>query len=128
MPELATGDNGQAADLPGVGESVAPAVAPKARGTLRGEMPATLSDSRVRTRDAPAYGAVLVEPTDTGSEDGLLAGDVVVSMGGQRVLTAAHLRFLCESQREGDEVEVTVWRGGTVQRILVRLAGLNSGR
>ena len=33
-----------------------------------------------------------------------------------------------QSQREGDEVEVTVWRGGTVQRILVRLAGLNSGR
>lgn len=128
LPEV-TPRSGQAnAGLPGAGAVVVPETPRRARGTLPGQMPATLSDSRVRSRDAPAYGAVVVEPTDQGSEDGIRAGDVVVSLGGQRVLTAAHLSFLCESQREGDEVELTVWRGGKVQRVLVRLEALSGGR
>ena len=60
------------------------------------------------------YGLIVlsVQPESPAARGGLLLGDVLVAMGGERVQSAADLVPLLDEERVGEEMPVQVLRGG----------------
>jgi serine protease Do len=52
----------------------------------------------------------MVSPGSPAEQAGIEVGDVIVSIGGQRVNSAARMRMLIANHRPGDRVKVQVWR------------------
>jgi putative serine protease PepD len=73
---------------------------------------------------ADARGAIVREVTAGGpaARAGLRTGDVIVSVGGDRVRTPDDVAAAIQDRRPGEELEVRVLRGGGEQPLDVRLA------
>jgi serine protease Do len=52
----------------------------------------------------------MVSPGSPAEQAGIEVGDVIVSIGGQRVNSSARMRMLIANHRPGDRVKVQVWR------------------
>ncbi|MFZ4723391.1 MAG: S1C family serine protease [Phycisphaerales bacterium] len=86
---------------------------------VRGVDVADLRNGRVRAPTLLAAveswtgdGAIVdfVSPGSPAEAAGVQVGDVIVSIGGQRVASAARMRTLIANHRPGDRVKVQVWR------------------
>jgi len=62
------------------------------------------------------------------AEAGMQEGDVVVSIDGEAIRSAAELQENIARRRPGDEVAVTVNRDGSEQTLAVELKGINGSR
>lgn len=67
------------------------------------------------------YGSIVlsVQPESPAARGGLLLGDVLVSMGGERVQSATDLIPLLDEERVGEEMPVQVLRGGELRNLRV---------
>ncbi|HEX8648187.1 MAG TPA: trypsin-like peptidase domain-containing protein [Thermoleophilaceae bacterium] len=77
----------------------------------------------VETGDSPSGGAEIGSTVPGGPADraGLLAGDVIKKVGGEDVDESSDVSAIIATRAPGDEVEVEVDRGGTVEKVKVRL-------
>ena len=57
--------------------------------------------------------ASIASPTSKAAEAGLKAGDVIVSVGGEEMVTAEELIRAIHSSQIGQMIEITFWRGDT---------------
>lgn len=60
-------------------------------------------------------GVLLLETPETGTQPGLLAGDVIVEIGGRRPETPDHALRIIHSYQPGERIELKVVREGTSQ-------------
>ncbi|MEL7043077.1 MAG: Do family serine endopeptidase [Pseudomonadota bacterium] len=69
-------------------------------------------------------GVIITEVYDDGPADraGLRRGDLVLSIDGREVFDERGLKFLAATKSPGEDVELSVLRGGTAQNIIARLA------
>ena len=65
-------------------------------------------------RPAPAGGAEVgaVRPGSPAEQAGFQAGDIVETIGGQRVRDAADVEKVISTARPGERLDAVVWRGG----------------
>ena len=62
-----------------------------------------------------------VEPGSIAEEMGIEAGDILLSLNGQRITSQSELDSLVYSMRIGDTVEAVIYRGGNQYRIQLTL-------
>jgi S1-C subfamily serine protease len=62
-----------------------------------------------------------IQPTRLDSEENVILGDIIVSIGGQKVANANDLYKALDLYQVGDSVQVEVMRGGRKLRVTVRL-------
>jgi len=77
----------------------------------------------VTTGDAQGAGAQVGQLTSAGpaADGGLMAGDVITSVGGKSVQDASALTSIVDSHKVGDQVQVQVTRNGAKKALTVKL-------
>jgi serine protease Do len=104
----------------------------------------SLDEARAASRSSPLLAAIAsgfkgegavvreVNQDSPAAEAGFEFGDVIVAIDGQKVVGNSAVPAIISSKRPGAEVEFEVWRadddggGGTVQKLVARLAELDS--
>jgi S1-C subfamily serine protease len=104
----------------------------------------SLDEARAASRSSPLLAAIAsgfkgegavvreVNQDSPAAEAGFEFGDVIVAIDGQKVAGNSAVPAIISSKRPGAEVEFEVWRadddggGGTVQKLVARLAELDS--
>lgn len=79
----------------------------------------TLYRNNIRVSDDITEGVVVIEAVkdSAAGNAGLQAGDVIISLGGNKVSDIAHLRYELYQHSAGDEVEITFIRDGKTKTV-----------
>lgn len=75
----------------------------------------------LRTDDSGAVAIYSVSKNSTASEAGLKAGDVILTVGGNRVKSPSDFMMAIEEQPIGEQVAIKIKRNGTEQTIKVKV-------
>lgn len=80
-------------------------------------------DVRAQTGLKDGYGLLVVEimPDGPAKEAGLQQHDVLVKLDDQKLVNMEQLQVLVRSQKKGDEITLTIRRGGAEQQVKVRV-------